>query len=173
MQSVRSEEGQALVEFALVVPVLLLVLLAIVDFGKAINYWNDENYIANLGARYASVGNLPTTGACSGSPGTNPLVAYLQCEAGLDSSELQSGAAVGKPGVAAGGIQVCVNAPTNAKGAPVQVQVRAPYNWLPLPSPIGSATTQISQTTLTGSATMRLETTIPGSWINSQSAGGC
>lgn len=49
------ESGQALVEFALVLPVLVLFLAGIVHFGLALNGANDETNIAEIGARYASV----------------------------------------------------------------------------------------------------------------------
>ena len=40
------EEGTALVEFALVLPVLLLLLLGVLDFGKAYNYWIDTTHLS-------------------------------------------------------------------------------------------------------------------------------
>jgi hypothetical protein len=59
-----SERGVALIEFALVLPFLLLVVFGMVDLGKAVNYWNDETHLANQAARYASVNDCP---ACGGS----------------------------------------------------------------------------------------------------------
>ena len=169
----RNEEGQALVELALVLPVLLIVILGIVDFGKAINYWNDENYVANLGARYASVGNLPTTGACSTNPLNDPnaLEGYIRCEAGIDSLELQNGSS--RTGIQSGGVSVCINAPSDTVGSPVQVQVKATYSWLPLPKILGTDPASFASSTLKGSATMRLEAKMPSAWINSTAAGGC
>lgn len=40
----RSEDGQALVEFALVVPVLLLLILGLVDFARA---WNAQQVLTD------------------------------------------------------------------------------------------------------------------------------
>jgi TadE-like protein len=57
--STRSERGQAVVEFALVIPILLLLLVGMVDFGRAIFYWFDLNGAANTGARYAVVNRYP------------------------------------------------------------------------------------------------------------------
>jgi hypothetical protein len=167
LRFLRREDGQALVELALVLPVLLIVILGIVDFGKAINYWNDENYVANLGARYASVGNLPTTGACANNPLNDPnaLVGYVRCEAGIDSLELENGTS--SNGVQSPGLSVCVYAPTNAVGGPVQVQVKAIYHWLPLPKILRTDSASFASSTLIGSATMRLEAKMPSSWINS------
>ena len=54
------ERGQATVEMVLVLPILILVLFAIIDFGISFNYWNDLNQIAANGARKAAVaGNTP------------------------------------------------------------------------------------------------------------------
>ena len=51
----KSEKGQALVEFALVLPILLIVLCGIIDFGWL--YYNQItlNNAAREGARYAVV----------------------------------------------------------------------------------------------------------------------
>ena len=43
----RQERGQAAVEFALVVPLLCLIIIAILHFGKVMNYWLDLNHVAS------------------------------------------------------------------------------------------------------------------------------
>src|SRR5205823_10188157 len=53
------ETGVALVEFVLVLPLLLVLLLGMIDVGKARNYWNDETHLANEAARYAAVNKNP------------------------------------------------------------------------------------------------------------------
>src|SRR5258708_19148189 len=84
-----NQDGQAVAELALVLPVLLLVVLAIVDFGRFMNYWNDENHVANLGARAAAVGSWPAcTGNTSFPPPQLTLEAVINCEVGLDSENL-------------------------------------------------------------------------------------
>jgi Flp pilus assembly protein TadG len=55
----REEGGQAAVEFALVLPLLLLVLFAIVEFARTYNAFNDLNQMAADGARFAAVGRYP------------------------------------------------------------------------------------------------------------------
>jgi TadE-like protein len=167
-----SEDGQALVELALVVPLLLLLVLGIVDFGRAVNYWNDENHLASVGARYAAVGALPTGGTCgpASANATNPLVAYLQCEAGNDSLELKNGSGASSPpnGIqgtglsGSGAISVCV--PSNAVGQPVTVAMNTTFQWLPLPKMLGGGS-PFANPTLKGTATMRLENTVPAAWI--------
>src|SRR3954471_14095003 len=84
----RDERGVALVEFALVLPMVLLLLLGMIDVGKAVNYWNDETHLANEAARFAAVNNSPTKDA-SGNAVPRSLNAAIVNEA--DSAELRSG----------------------------------------------------------------------------------
>ena len=53
---IGAEDGQALVEFALVLPLLLLVLFGVVEFGLLFSTTLTLNEAARDGARYASVG---------------------------------------------------------------------------------------------------------------------
>jgi Flp pilus assembly protein TadG len=137
-----SESGAALVEFALVLPLLLILLFGMLDFGKAFNYWIDETHLANEGARWAVVNR---------NPGSGSLQQYIQQQA--DTPELRNG---GTSSVATP-VQVCISFPngTAEVGDPVHVTASVTYNWLPfLGSRVG-----IAQTTITGSSTMRLEAT--------------
>ena len=62
MRSAGSQRSQALIEFALVSPVLLLLLFGIVDIGRAVFYYDTVNHAAREGARTAvrASGQLPT-----------------------------------------------------------------------------------------------------------------
>lgn len=51
----RPAAGQALVEFALVLPVFLLLLFGLIDVGRFVYTWNALNQAAREGARYGSV----------------------------------------------------------------------------------------------------------------------
>src|SRR5258708_5121697 len=102
------QNGQAVAELALALPVLLLVVLAIVDFGRFMNYWNDENHVANLGARAAAVGSWPQ---CNGTTQAT-LEAYIRCEAGLDSSNLSSGSTNSNGVTTPGGVCISISVPT-------------------------------------------------------------
>jgi Flp pilus assembly protein TadG len=53
----RCEKGQALVEFALVLPMIIVVLFGVVLFGLALNDWIDETQLASSAARWAAVNN--------------------------------------------------------------------------------------------------------------------
>lgn len=136
----RSERGVALVEFALVLPLLLLLLFAMLDFGKAFNYWIDQTHLANEGARWAVVNK---------NPGGGTLQNYIQQQA--DTPELRNGGTASVPSP----LQICISFPSGTAnvGDPVHVTASATYNWIPfIGSRIGFA-----QTTISGSATMRLE----------------
>lgn len=137
----RSEDGVALVEFALILPVFALLLFGMLDFGKTFNYWIDETHLANEGARWAAVNKNP---ASSGS-----LQQYIRSRA--TTPELRDGgtASIANP------LRVCIEFPngTSNVGDPVRVTTTTTYRWL---SVIAQRTT-ITQTTIAGSATMRLE----------------
>jgi Flp pilus assembly protein TadG len=140
MPMLRGEEGTALVEFALILPILALLLFAMLDFGKAFNYWIDETHLANEGARWAVVNK---------NPGSGSLQQYILSQA--TTAELRDGGTASVPDPA----QVCISFPngTSNVGDPVQVTVSATYQWLPiLGSRIG-----IAQTAIAGSSSMRLE----------------
>ncbi len=52
----KSEKGQSLVEFALILPILLLLVFGIVEFGRAFNTYLIVSNASREGARYAVVG---------------------------------------------------------------------------------------------------------------------
>ena len=51
----RRDDGVAMTEFALVVPVLLLLVAGMLGFGRALFYWIEANHLANETARWAVV----------------------------------------------------------------------------------------------------------------------
>lgn len=163
----RAEDGQALVELALVLPILLILIFGIVDFGRAANYWNGENSLANVAARYAAVGTLPTSGTCGSPGGSNPLVTFINCE--------ETGPyAIASTSAGTNGLNEnppCVYVPSNTPGQPVTVEVDGSYTWLPLPSLLSGSHANFTAALLTGTATMRLENPIPSSWITTTT--GC
>ena len=134
----RDESGVALVEFALVLPLLLVLILGIFDFGRAFNYWNDSQQMANEGARWAVVDRRPGGGSS--------LQSDIQQQA--SSAELRNGSSS-----VSSKAKVCVSFPNGAPtvGDPVKVSVTATYNWLPF---LGIGATS---STITSTATMRLE----------------
>jgi TadE-like protein len=146
------ERGQALVEFALLAPLFLLIVVGIIQFGVGLNYWLDMQRIANQGARWAVVNNWPTCPRGSTSctnydtpPFTQPqaLRNYLHHE--LLSEGLRDDARV----------FICYpddGSPTTDPedvGTPVRVRIETPFDFAPI-IPFGSMN-------LSAEATMRLE----------------
>jgi hypothetical protein len=127
------EDGQSAVEFALVVPLLLLVIIAILHFGKVMNYWLDLNHVASEGARKAAVNTFSSDAGYE---------TYIRGR--LETGELRTGGTASIPSPAT--IAVCLPEGSDV-GDPVTVQVAANYS-LPF---IGSSIA------LRGTATMRLE----------------
>jgi Flp pilus assembly protein TadG len=133
----RDESGQGVVEFALVVPLICAIVLILVDFGKAMNYWLDLTRVASEGARLAAVN----------SPVTDDSI-----RARLMSNELRNGGSgsITSPAdvtISVGGCNV---------GDPVTVEVTSEYHWVSLPDwmPLGGDHGFIR---IKGKSTMRLE----------------
>jgi TadE-like protein len=57
--SLRGERGTALVEFALIGPILFLLVFGILDFSLALNNYNQLSQLAGQGARAAAVNTCP------------------------------------------------------------------------------------------------------------------
>jgi hypothetical protein len=51
----RRSRGQSLAEFALILPLLALVLLMVIDFGRLYQQWITLNNVAKIGANYAAL----------------------------------------------------------------------------------------------------------------------
>ena len=144
------ERGVALVEFALVLPIVLVILMGMLDFGKAFNYWLDETQLSSAGARWAAVNNWPGKVPADGA---QKLANYIQSQA--DTSELLSG------GTSATKARVCVSFPVNPTTGtsgkvsdPVTVTVDTTYRWLAF---LGKFARLPTSTALKATSTMRLE----------------
>lgn len=141
-----SERGQALVEFALAAPLLVLLVAGIVQFGVALNFWLDMHRIANQGARWAVV----NCGLAGGFDPCNPTL-----EAYLEQQPIAGGS---NPDVA-----ICYESmtgeesggPVAVAGDAVTVRLTDGFTMVPI---IGVGTLD-----LTASATMRLEQKPTGS----------
>lgn len=140
MRAAKREEGAVLVEFALVLPLLLLLVLGTMQFGIFLNAKINETQLASSAARYAAVNQNP--GGDGGS-----LVDYIKARAGTDY--LQENA------------QVCIEYPVDVEdstsgepGDPVTATMTATYDLIPF---LADAI-DIASVTVRGDATMRLET---------------
>jgi Flp pilus assembly protein TadG len=128
--------GQALVEFALVVPLILVIVLGIVDFGRAYNYKNDVTSLANQAARLAEVN------ACSQCTSGQMIDEYIESTA--DSNELANGGGQISSPVE---ITFCFPTPGTGKtGESLLTTATATYNWLPF---LGIQATSTLKSTVT------------------------
>ena len=130
----RGERGTAVVEFALVALPLSLILFGILDFGRALNYFNDVTQLAGQGARAAAVNqNIDGTTADS------TFQAKLAAE--NDSPELTNK------------VQVCIQTVPTAVGQPVTVSVKYRFHFNAIVASI--------PITLRSTQTVRSETATP------------
>jgi Flp pilus assembly protein TadG len=139
----RRQDGQALVEFALIAPLFLLLVGGIIQFGVALNFWLDLQRIANQGARWAVVNHYP------GCPrDADPADCDQSLEDYLASSPVSGGL---DPDV-----DICfeemtgTGTPATATvGDPVTVRLTSQFDFVPI---VGIGTLDLS-----GLATMRVE----------------
>jgi Flp pilus assembly protein TadG len=164
---IRQERGTALVELALVLPLLLIVLLGMLDFGKAFNEWMSQTHLASEGARLAAVnycpspssdgsGNLTCDWSSIGCGNANANMCLAQYIDEQTFGELKEGRAASSNAPAQNKTQVCISYPNvglTKVGDPVNVRLVVHYQWL------NYVTKRLSlaSTAITGSATMRLE----------------
>lgn len=90
----RSDRAQSLVEFALVTPMLLILVFGIIDFGLGLRAYISVTSATREGARYAAVGNPAGTfasggsGECDGSTSTTVVGKVCTTLNGLDLSNV-------------------------------------------------------------------------------------
>jgi Flp pilus assembly protein TadG len=86
----RSERGASLVEMAIVIPVLLLIVFGIIEFGFAINHNIDVTQGVREAARQGTVANFSggIAGCTSGTP-NQQLYCFTKNRIGLDQTKTQ------------------------------------------------------------------------------------
>jgi Flp pilus assembly protein TadG len=166
----REERGTALAELAIVMPLLLVLILGMLDFGKAFHEWIDQTHVANEGARLAAVNYCPDTTAADGCGwGTTACpVSGTSCIAWFAANQLDT-KELRPPGRAASSYapqqnpaQACIFYPNGAAtqvGDPVEVTVKVRYQWLRYIT--GRFALPNGHTDIRGQATMRLESLPP------------
>jgi Flp pilus assembly protein TadG len=130
-RAARREDGTALAEFALVLPVLMLVLMGIIFYGRYISYANDENQLASSAARWAALNVDPGSGS------SQTLQQYVAKQAAPELSNGSSGV---------GAVKVYIYYPsgsTGATGQPVRACVTSTVNFIPI---LGVSSSTVVQT---------------------------
>jgi len=140
------------VEFALVVPLLLILVFGIIDFGMGLRTYVSVSSATREGARYGAVGNAAGTfasggtGQCDGSFNTTVVGRVCHTLDGLDLSNIES---------------VSVTYPDgNSSGNSVRVYARYRYEYItPVQKLVGLFTLGSlgSSITLSSTTDMRIE----------------
>lgn len=97
MKNNKNESGAAAVEFALVVPVLLLLLLGIIEFGRVFNAQMQVTAAAREAVRVMAIqkqADLSVATAIAGAPGLIPAIATNQVTIGSGSCTTNTDATV-------------------------------------------------------------------------------
>ena len=163
----RDGHGQGLVEFALVFPVIVLILFGVFDFGRAIYAYNTIANAARQGARVAAVNQVVTANTrCNEDmpveDPSNPDWSVLACAAssavslGVQTSDVVVAYAppASTPKLA------CPSPPSITSQVSVGciVSVTVTYKWTPNTPVIGNI---LGPITLTSTSTMPVERTFP------------
>jgi Flp pilus assembly protein TadG len=95
-RSLRREEGASLVEFAIIAPILFLILFGLIDFGFIYNDFLSVRQGVRDGARQGAVANFGTNSTCSNFLGnvsslqTKQLICATRDRVGLDPSKMRA-----------------------------------------------------------------------------------
>ena len=165
---ISSERGTAVVEFALIAPILFLLVFGIVEFGRALNYYNDLTQLSGQGARAAVVSRNPD--------GTAVGTGNADCPANGQTIQCQIAKTYPTDAELKDGISVClgildpagsgnIQAPSGTPAVSTPITVRTKFTFQPLTSFFPSVT-------LTSTQTEGLEGTPNWTWGNVAGPGG-
>jgi Flp pilus assembly protein TadG len=143
----RSSKGQNIVEFALLTPIVILLMVAIIDFGAAMNRRIVLQHAAREGARMAAVSDNYTgaNGVCDYTFKQAQGAIALERDITFTYTDLDS--------------------PANGLNAGDNVKITLPSEWdLPIldSALFGLFRSHIPPINLTASGSARLERTVPG-----------
>ncbi len=79
---IRRQDGVAMTEFALIIPVFLVVVAGLLGFGRVFFYWIGANHLANETARWVVVDRNPNPAAF---PNPDALQKYARANGGSSS----------------------------------------------------------------------------------------
>jgi Flp pilus assembly protein TadG len=127
----RSERGTAVVEFALVAPLLFLLVFGIIEFGRVLNAYNQVTQLAGQGARAAAVNRNPDNSAIAAATGT---VDDSDCGGKTYSIQCQLSKYYAKNDALSGATACILNTAANplptTPGQPVTVKVSYQYKFV-------------------------------------------
>lgn len=119
----EAQRGQALAEFALMIPVVFAVLFGIIDFGRALYTYDLVTSAAMIGSRYAMVHGPNCSGAPACSATSTDIQTYVRSTvSGIKASNLSVTATWPAATGCAGGSPVDL--------CPVSVTVSYPFQFV-------------------------------------------
>jgi hypothetical protein len=137
----RGERGTAVVEFALVAPILFLLVFGIIDFARMMNYYNVMTQLAAQGARAAAVNRNPDGTAITGPSSIQQMI----IDKYTGPSEVKNDSSY----------HVCILDPVPVKsGDPVTVKTEFDFDFIPF---IRVASGLTGKLHLTATSTLRAE----------------
>jgi Flp pilus assembly protein TadG len=164
----KRDDGVAMTEFALILPVFLFIVVGLLAFGRVFFYWIQANHLASETARWAIVDRNPYAPDGASPPGAGGKTLQQQA---ADSSTVEF----------KGGVKVCIDFPprnagdpantltTVDLGDPVRVRVEKPFTPIPF--------LKVATITIRGSSTMRIErfanNVDPSAYTDAQNIGTC
>jgi Flp pilus assembly protein TadG len=123
----RRDDGVAMTEFALILPIFMVIVAGMLGFGRVFFYWIQANHVASETARWAIVDR-------------NPYAPTTLQRAAADSSSSEFNS----------NTTVCITREGDKDlGAPLEVTVAKPFTFVPI---LG-----IGKITIRASSTMRIE----------------
>jgi len=127
MRRVRSDvSGQAMVEFAIVLPLLLILMIAVFEFGRAWSVYHAVTDAARSGARSAVVAD----------PGTTQDSVYAIVRRALARASIDTGSAT----------TVTLSGWRAGTGTPATVEIAVPYTFVFLRPFMGWSSTKAAIT---------------------------
>ncbi len=126
-RAMASSDGVALVEFALVMPVLILLLVGILDTGRAVNAYVTISNASREGARYASLNPTAAPSAIKSSA----VLPHAQQLDPSDVTGIQVHVTYGNSNVTSSACPVATTTapPTSSPPATIPVRVDVTYPW--------------------------------------------
>jgi hypothetical protein len=113
LKVLRGNDGAEIAEFAVVLPVLLLFLFAIMWFGRAYNIYTTVTFAAREGAKVAVVGTGPSCATCNAATPTAadvyPRVQEVLAASHIDATQIQAYAPSPAPSAGACGGMTTTN----------------------------------------------------------------
>ena len=123
----KRDDGVAMTEFVLILPVFVLIVAGLLAFGRVLYYWIETNHVASETARWAIVDQNP-----------------------FAPQSLQAHAAQSSTGEFESDVRVCISTPDGQElGKRLVVKVQKPFSFLPV--------LNVGSITIRGSSTMRIE----------------